>query len=293
MSKVGIGQSCAPEFFDYPSFPVYPDDMPTRDDHMTIAAGFKCKDSVIICADRELTTSSGKLLKGKTWHQRNKDLAVVVTGAGKFAHLESAATKITQRLRGVSDINGVEKIVRAIFKYVIKEEFFSKPGCPAGLPFDLIVGVSTKTDIDIIRIEQGVLRCGRTKELAGAGAHIADYFFGQYYHPPVAPIDGMTLGAYIIYSVKKSGLGCGGPTDLWLLEEGANAAPYSVPYSDSIFQALRIPFRDLLYVTANIGLPDEKFGTELDRICRLTKQFRTSSLPNWKRARRGIAGLPK
>jgi 20S proteasome alpha/beta subunit len=265
---------------------------------MTIAAGFKCKDSIIVCADREIKRSPGKTFETKTWHRQYNDLAVVVTGAGSFPHLESAATKITQRLKGIADIDKAEKVVREVFKYVIKEEFFQKQGCPpSGVPFDLIAGVSTKTHVDIIRFEQGVLRRGKDKELAGLGAHIASYFFDQYYdqyyHPPVPLSDGMTLGAFIIYAVKNSGLGCGGPTDLWVLEKGANAAHYNVRYLDSIFQSLRIPFRDILYATAHLGLTEDEFDIELDRICRLTKQFRISSLPNWKRARRALGGLPR
>jgi hypothetical protein len=276
--------------YPYPLFSVYPDGAPTGDDLMTIAAGFKCTDSVIICADREIKRSPGKTFETKTWHRQYKGLAAVITGAGSFSHLESAATKIAQRLKGVASIGEAERVVREVFKYVTKEEFFQKPGCPSsGVPFDLIVGISARSAVEIIRMEQGVLRRGKEVELAGIGAHIAQYFFNQYYHPPVCPVDGMILGAYIIYSVKRSGLGCGGPTDLWVLEKGASAAPYNVRYLDSIFQSLRIPFRDLLYVTSHLGLTEDEFAVEMDRICRLTKLCRISALPSWRRAHRGIS----
>lgn len=251
---------------------------------MTIAAGFRCRDGIIVCADREITTGTGKLWKKKIWTADYKKLSVVVTGAGSFSHLESAATKIIEKLKS-SSFDESPEIIRSVFEYVCKREYFQKPGCPSPgtVPFDLIVGLSSPQRMQIIRMEQGVLKRNCGAELVGSGAPWAQYFFDMYHHYPRLS-DGIVLGAYVVYVVKKSGLGCGGPTDLYVVKVGEEPEHLGVSYLDDIFGSLRVPFRDLVFAASDLNLSDAEFDQELGRVVRLLKSYRSGHKKRWQRA---------
>jgi hypothetical protein len=61
---------------------------------MTIAAGFRCEEGIVICADREISRPTGKTMETKIWGANYDNLSVVVTGAGSWAYLRSAANEV-------------------------------------------------------------------------------------------------------------------------------------------------------------------------------------------------------
>lgn len=284
LERSSNGKGNSESLFEFFDILPYSEESPVeRNQRMTIAIGFRCQDSVIVCADREITLGTGKLLKKKIWAANQREQSVIVTGAGAFSHLESAATKIIEKLKH-SSLGDAPKIMRSAFEYVCKKEYFHKPGCPppGSVPFDLIVAASDSKQVRLFRMEQGVLKHGRRAELAGSGAPWAQYFFDQFHHFPRL-VDGITLGAYAVYSVKRSGLGCGGPTDLWVLQAGKKPEPVPVKYLDSAFTSLRVPFRDLLFGFSNLGLSDANFNKELRRIEGLLRGYRESYKGKWRR----------
>jgi 20S proteasome alpha/beta subunit len=86
---------------------------PSEDLHetapMTIAAGFKCSDGLVLCADREMTYGNAlKVSEGKIQHLVSEaGTTLGITGAGHWTYIRMAAQKIGQLWKkiGVPDLN--------------------------------------------------------------------------------------------------------------------------------------------------------------------------------------------
>ena len=174
-----------------------------------------------------------------------------------------------------------EKEIRRIVKQVYHDEIGADPNNMALDPmgFDLIVGISYPDKIVCFRSEQDSVRLAEKEkpEVTGAGEPIAKYFFDQYHTPEILPEDGITLAVYILSAVKSSGLGCGGPTDLYILEKGKPPEPLCIGHIEMMLSDLRVPLRDLLFALPKISIEDSKFNAELERIMRLVKSYREAN----------------
>ena len=82
---------------------------------MTIAAGFRCSDGVVVCADREHTTDMGKFKGDKILTRRlSTELRLIVTGAGTSDFIGITADSLegflkskSAKLRQLSDLLGL------------------------------------------------------------------------------------------------------------------------------------------------------------------------------------------
>lgn len=87
-----------------PRLPLYPKPLrkelkPQRGEPMTIAAGFRFMDGIMLCADMEQTGSITVSSESKIFIQANDDCCLVITGAGTTGYMRVFADDIGQRLR--------------------------------------------------------------------------------------------------------------------------------------------------------------------------------------------------
>ena len=245
---------------------------------MTIAAGFTCDRHIVICADREITRRTGKTYETKIWSAKHKNLSVVATGAGSFGYLKSAAEKVLDSLVACSDVQHVEGQIRRVVSNVYREEISKDPHVRSrNKPsFDLIVAASDHKFLQIFRSESVAVRSGEAVEFVGAGDVIARYFFDKWFSSTISIHDGIALATHVVSVVKESGLGCGGPTDLYTLDEKGEIEPLTVKHLETIQKSLRLPFRDLLFALSRIRISDDAFDAEIARVTAYIKRERES-----------------
>lgn len=120
---------------------------------MTIIAGFRCQDGIVVCADTQETLGSAKrnvpkleFTHGPTWSAEqnkmiNHDLALAMCGAGDSPFVDKVASRAWDALRGVADIYEASDAVESMIKETYRE--FGEIYQPGSFPqAELIYGIT-------------------------------------------------------------------------------------------------------------------------------------------------------
>jgi 20S proteasome alpha/beta subunit len=67
---------------------------------MTIAAGFRCLDGVVICTDSEHTAGQAKFYDKKIFEIKARNAVAYLAGAGDYAYIRTAAEEIESYMKG-------------------------------------------------------------------------------------------------------------------------------------------------------------------------------------------------
>jgi hypothetical protein len=111
---------------------------------MTIAAGFRSQDSIILCADTEVTLGADlKLLRGKLTLYRSDDCNLALVGAGNADFIKMAAQKIINAI-GQSPTHfeiysAIERVVLEVFSKHV--QYYPEDGQKPN--FDLLIAAWT------------------------------------------------------------------------------------------------------------------------------------------------------
>jgi hypothetical protein len=120
---------------------------------MTIIAGFRCQDGIVVCADTQETFGSAKrnvpklvFLNGPTLSPErdeliNHDLALAICGSGDGPFVDKVASRAWDALRGVADIYEASTAVESMIKETYRE--FGQIYQPGSFPpAELIYGIT-------------------------------------------------------------------------------------------------------------------------------------------------------
>lgn len=241
---------------------------------MTIAAGFKCTNGIVLCADQEITHADRSHTKEqKIWAKQYERLGVVITGSDNWSYLQTAADRIIKTLSGVETPVDAELMIvdtlRAVFEKDISLDSRNLTDPPS---IEMIIGIATGGDFRLFKTSNLAVVPGKLVEFTGAGETLArSYLESLYLESSISKQtvqrtieEAVIIGTYILRQVKESAYGCGGPTDLVVLRPSGEVETCTVAYLDSIFEGVKIPLRRLLLAYADINQPDEKFEEEME-----------------------------
>lgn len=255
-----------------PSYPSKPQAI-RRIPRMTIAAGFKCTDGIVLFADQEITHIDGSRTKEqKIWTKQYEQLGVVITGSDNWPYLQSTADKIVRTLSGCETLEDAELMIvdtiRTVFEKDISLDSRNLTEPPS---FEMIIGIAAEGNFRLLKTSNLAVHPGKLAEFIGAGETLArSYLDSLYLKSSISKQtvnrsveEAVVAGSYILRQVKESAYGCGGPTDAVVLRPSGEVEPATVAYLDSVFENAKIPMRRLLLAYANFNDSDEKFEEEL------------------------------
>ncbi len=178
---------------------------------MTVAAGFVCKDGVILCADTEVTTgNTGKYQQSKVVHLHGVSYAVY---AGDVAFVAEIAPQLRARIRATKSISALATDVGAEWKRCFTEHYTKPPKSEKTFAYLLL----TLWDPDRVKLYSALARnfyeVG-TFEIFGTGADVARAAVAPFYTPDIKVEDATVLGIYGISQAKKYAQLCGGETEV-------------------------------------------------------------------------------
>lgn len=199
---------------------------------MTIAAGVRCIDGIVICADTEHTSGDGKFEKPKVF---GHDDWLMVTGAGYSDYMNMAFDKLYERFldnkaKDQRDARqAVEDVVMDIYENNIGKIF--AVGQPDSPYFHLIVGVRCLDgDLALIKTTytSAVLTYGF--EPVGVGANVFNYW-AKFFFKKQRSIDVASYFCmFILQEVKTAVPGCGGGTVIAYMPANVNAPRWYSTY---------------------------------------------------------------
>lgn len=220
---------------------------PPNGEIMTIIVGIVCKDGLVMAADSQAESFRGVKVKRLDYHKittfpQTGDLFVVVSGAGTGAFISKAtdtlkekyeSTKIT-RPGELSDI--AEEVMTLMQKRYVVEKMdklglsknahnhnrLRKVQVDFELNFILMVGCITKSgeQPNVYTVgTDGVSERGEKFASVGSGSAYAEYLLTKMYREDITTEQGKQLAVFIIEEVKRIDPGCGGPTQVIILNK--------------------------------------------------------------------------
>lgn len=202
---------------------------------MTIAAGFTCKDGLLLCADREETVGTSKKVVEKifTLHADPWNMTVATGGSSPAADL--AVDRLRKEfvrgfLKGIVNTNhshGVraleethEQIIVDVLTKVYEDHVWKNPRVDHGI--QLIIGLSfleTRKQYLYLTHDNIPQRIS-TYCCLGYGEDLCTYFAERLYRPNLSKDETILLAAFIFREVNTAVQFCGKGTDMVLLRPG-------------------------------------------------------------------------
>lgn len=208
--------------FPHPRPPRYPRPARLRERKaVTIAAGFRCNEGIVLCADTEETLGDIKQWRGKIEtsvypaHPGVKH-AVCFAGSGWTDYVRTAIEKAQQGLgecNGISEIRShlEEKLLGFFDGHLANWAYFPANERPCA---ELLIGVTTKAGPFGLFYYGGTAFYETHEKTIGSGVILANNLISEHRFGNESLDQLCRLGIFVISRVKKQVLGCGGETHL-------------------------------------------------------------------------------
>jgi len=245
---------------------------------MTIAAGVRCVDGIVICADTEHTEGEGKYEKLKIF---GHDDWLLVSGSGWSDYIRMAFDKLYERFlqnraKNQRDARqAVEEVILSIYQENIASVF--KVGEIGSPEISLIVGVRCLDgDVALIKTAHTSVTLSYAYEAVGIGSNVFNYWAKYFFKFQKSMEITAFFSVFILQEVKSAVPGCGGGTVVSYMPSDLSA-----PRSYTNF----FPGGDPL-----AGFPQSAVNVLLDASALLNLQ---SSLAIFQNTAEGLKGLIK
>src|ERR1700690_758941 len=197
---------------------------------MTVIAGFRCQDGIVICADtQETVTDFSKRNVNKVKVERRyihsadpsgTSVAVSFCGAGDGAFIDHLTSKAWKNAKDASSLDEACDQMEATIKNEYQEygTIFQQGLCPS---VELIYGVKHDQDSRLFQAYGPVVNEVEEYCSGGIGSYMVDYLAARMYRPTLHEC--VILAAYILSQAKEHVVGCGGDSHIAVLRhDGAS-----------------------------------------------------------------------
>jgi len=255
---------------------------------VTIAAGFKCVDGLVICSDTLETMDYGKRRQSKIVikprhnpppglpadirrasdptpppppPKPGPDCVALFAGAGDAAFVDKLIDCLWSKMnRADSYDNKIDALENAAI------EFYQKywPIYPADIRPDahLLVGLWTPEKRELLRIAGPIVNKVDTYESIGFGRDMSKYLIDKLYLPTMSIRDTAIVANYVLDNVKEHVQYCGGDTTLASLNDKGQTQivwDAEIEWGKKRFRKLDKAIGPLLVAIGDIELTEEEF----------------------------------
>jgi len=257
----------------------YPERLEEKPSPMTIAAGFVCRDGIVICADSEVSTDFEKYEESKIFTLASvTGPTVVFAGSGWSDFIKMTVSKIKTAAQFATTANEIEEIVEEVIMKVHRNHIRHYPSDPK--PFvSLLIGIKDRGDLRLLQTSGTSIRPVSGSAFLGAGETLGHYL-SRGLSPELELTDkAALLAVQILEQVKASVPGCGGKfSEVTILpEEGRLRRLRPSQLLDIEFRGREFNgiLKPLLMSFSDDSISDEDFEAtfgEFDRQCHKVRQ---------------------
>lgn len=259
---------------------------------MTIAAGFKCTDGMVLCADTQETVDGYRKRnvpkitvrpainplpalkqprrksdpKPKERPSPDPELIVGFAGAGDSSFLEKLIEKawlgIVQATTYAERCTSLEEEVTKFFEryWPIYSENM-KPNA------ELLVGLWSPSEIELFKIDGPLVTRVDSHAFIGWGGHEASTFADRLDMRKLSLKKASSVGIYILKAVKERVPDCGGDTHLLLMKDSGHVYfenPWKIKWAEEKLRRLEEAVGPLILAVASGEADTEEFQASLD-----------------------------
>jgi hypothetical protein len=293
-----------------PSYSLLPKWRLPRSEAVTIIAGFKSVDGVVLCADTQETV--GDLMKrhvpklifepsesrDRQGKNDGNELAACFCGAGNGPFIDRL---IDDAWEDAKDSNDLQQACEAIAFSI--EENYRKYGsiyqaghCPE---VDILFGVKMYGGSRLFKATGPVVNEIKKYDVSGIGRYIADFLASRMYYPRLSINQCAILAAYILFQAKERIENCGGESHIAVLRNEGSSGRVDFLRVDMMTKLLRTTDEDiaqLLLKAADLTISDQEFDKKMNNVKTLLHHIRQSrrvELAGWEGAQEGLSGGTK
>ena len=278
---------------------------------MTIIAGFKCIDGIVICADTQETLGTAKRDVPKLrfepsdplteQEENHSNLAAVFCGAGDGPFIDKLVTDAWTASKEEKTLTAVCLAIECSIKAQYKEfgQIYQQGECPE---VQLIFGVKMDSQSRLFTAMGPVVNERFGFDSGGIGHYMADFLSSKLHHSQMTTMQCAILAAYILFEAKAHVDGCGGDSQIALLRNNNSSGTVDWARIGKITELVQVAddtASEILLAIANADDTDAKMVEEIEFRLGLMYQLRTSIREEIKRQEhpdhfksRDFLGLP-
>lgn len=237
---------------------------------VTIIAGFRCQDGIVVCSDTQETSGPAKrsVPKLQCFHgpvssqdrqsMINPDLALAICGAGDGPFIDKITSQAWDAIRYVSDLWEAGDRVESMIKETYKEfgQIFQPGTCPQ---VDLIYGITIGGASRLFEAKGPVVN-ETNYSSDGAGYYLADFLTSRMRGDAWLNVrQTVILAAYILFQAKEHVEGCGGESHIAVLRESESSGMVDFRLIQHLTEYLKIAdlyTGEMLLTSSDFTLPE-------------------------------------
>jgi hypothetical protein len=269
---------------------------------MTIVAGFKTVDGILLCADSQFTGGAKvnlpKLFGYSRTVSRTETVQAAFALSGHEVYAKMAIEECVEALFECDPKELTRKKARHILMGAIKsihaDYVDSRPDQieRENARFDLIIGcwLPKGGGLNMFRASGPGIMSGENYYSAGTGAYLGDYFIKDSFMPSMGIKRAAILAIQSLLAAKTYDAHCGGPSQFLAISNSgqlSNFIPYNVHDSESYVAHFDREARRLLGEIGNAQSKDEEFEKQLStfvsEIRRIRKFWTSAGSPEYQR----------
>jgi 20S proteasome alpha/beta subunit len=269
---------------------------------VTIIAGFRCQDGIVVCADTQETLGSAKrnvpklvfsygpTLSAEQDKMINHELALAMCGAGDGPFVDKVASRAWDALRGVADIYEASDAVETMIKETYRE--FGQIYQPGSFPqAELIYGITIGGQNRLFHAS-GPLVNEKSYASSGIGYYLADFLAGRMgangEHGSLTTRQCVAVAAYILFQAKEHVEGCGGNSHIAVLREAEASGMVDFQLVEHLTEYLKLAdmfMGEMLLATADFSMTDSALTEKLESSIGTIKFVRDEEINKLKKDR--------
>lgn len=276
---------------------------------MTIVAGFKCYEGVVLCADTQETVlhskrhvpklrfepdrivNWGKALRGEDVN----DLAAAFCGAGDGPFIDKLIDEAWKTAQKATSLQEAGERIEASIKGLYRE--FGKIYQPGFCPqVDLIYGVKMDGRTKLFSAVGPVVNEKGEYYSAGQGYYMADFLAGRMYGDHLTIHQAVIVAAYTLFQAKEHVDGCGGDSQIAVLRDSGPSGLLNFQVINAITKNLEmadIDIGSLLLAATNTDIDDKKWKEAAEHHIDMLEVFRQNQVEDFNKFKESGLHLAK
>ena len=250
---------------------------------MTIAAGFVCKDGIVLCADSLEIAGDYKWPVRKLAHPKIVNMPILITGAGFGIAIDSIADQIFHRV-SLSDL-GYERTlweIQSILRDFYKNDYPLLPKDDGPVDFNLLFAFRCHNGGGLFRTSGPLIKRVETFEIIGTGiitnsvAH-SHYEKTPWGSPDVRVSQATVLAAYLVHLARNQVTTIGGNVQMAALMANGDlklAIEWEAQRWEGFFTLFGSQSACLMRDCLDPEVPEKQFLERLDLFSKIVKDLR-------------------
>jgi len=259
---------------------------------VTIIAGFRCQEGIVLCADTQETSGGAKrnvtklqCFQGPVISQDgqgmvNADLALAICGAGYGPFIDKITSQAWDAVRHVSDIWEASERVESMIKETYQEfgQIFQTGECPQ---VNLIYGITKSGESRLFQAVGPVVN-ETTYASDGIGYYLANFLTTRMRGDSWLTIrQTIILAAYILFQTKEHVEGCGGDSHIAVLRESESSGMVDFRLIQHLTEYLKSADHftgEMLLKAADFSIPDSDVSHGISNSVDMLKFLRSEEI---------------